>query len=182
MWVSLGKSRFDALDALEMPLVRRQVATASRPSLQRAAIAINHLGNGWIYLSLAIIVFVSEGLGGLRVALSAAAAALTAHCAYPLIKTHFARQRPIVRDPTMMLQSVPPLDVYSFPSGHCMTAVAVFVPLSIACPNVALAFAPMVLLIAWARLALGHHYPTDLVCGAFVGVASAVPPAWYLLL
>jgi undecaprenyl-diphosphatase len=179
--VSAGKSRFEALDSLEMPLVRRRVATASRPYRRRAAIAINHLGNGWIYIPLAIIVIASEGLSGLRVAFTAAAAAVTAHCVYPRIKTHCARQRPIARDPTMMMQSVAPLDVYSFPSGHCMTAVAVFVPLYNVCPNMALAFAPMVLLIGWARLALGHHYPSDLACGAFLGAAAAAP-ACYLLL
>ena len=177
-----GKARFEALDDWEIPMVRRQVAAASRPSVRAVAVAINHLGNGWIYIPLAMIVFVTQGWGALRVAWSAVTAALIAHCVYPTIKTYIARPRPIDRDPTLMRTVIAPLDAYSFPSGHCMTAVTAVIPLSIAYPSTILPLSAAVLLIGWARLALGHHYPSDLIFGAVLGAAISVPVSWYFLL
>ena len=176
-----GKARFETLDDWEMPMVRRQVAAASRPSVRSVAVAINHLGNGWIYIPLATIVFAAQGWGALRVAWPAVTAALIAHCVYPIIKTYIARPRPIDRDPMLMRTIIRPLDAYSFPSGHCMTAVTACIPLSIAYPRTILPLSAAVLLIGWARLALGHHYPSDLISGAVLGGAISVPVSWYFL-
>ena len=176
-----GKAWFETLDEWEMPMVRQQVAVASRPAVRSLAVAINHLGNGWIYIPLAMIVFAAHGWGALRVAWAALTAALIAHCVYPTIKTYIARPRPIDRDPKLMRTIIAPLDAYSFPSGHCMTAVTAVTPLSIAYPAAILPLSGAVLLVGWARLALGHHYPSDLVVGAALGAAIAVPVSWYFL-
>ena len=177
-----GNARFETLDDWEMPMVRRQVAAASRPSVRSVAVAINHLGNGWIYLLLAMMVFATQGWGALHVAWPAITAALVAHCVYPTVKTYIARPRPIERDPMLTRTIIPPLDAYSFPSGHCMTAVAAAIPLSIAYPRTILPLSAAVLLVGWARLALGHHYPSDLIFGAVLGTTISVPVSWYFLL
>jgi undecaprenyl-diphosphatase len=176
-----GKARFETLDDWEMPMVRRQVAAASRPAVRSLAVAINHLGNGWIYIPLALIVFATQGWDALRVAWAAVTGALIAHCVYPTIKTYIARPRPIDRDPTLTRTVIAPLDAYSFPSGHCMTAMTAVIPLSIAYPGTILPLSGAVLLIGWARLALGHHYPSDLIFGAALGAAISVPVSWYFL-
>ena len=176
-----GKAWFETLDDWEMPVVRLQVAAASRPAVRSLAVAVNHLGNGWIYIPLATIVFAAQGWGALRVAWPAVTAALIAHCVYPIIKTYIARPRPIDRDPMLTRTIIRPLDAYSFPSGHCMTAVTACIPLSIAYPHTILPLSAAVLLIGWARLALGHHSPSDLISGAVLGGAISVPVSWYFL-
>jgi undecaprenyl-diphosphatase len=179
--LSGGKAWFDGLDDREIRVVRRQVSFASQPFFRSAAVALNHFGNGWVYIPLAIIVFSLQGWGALRVAWAAITSAILAHCVYPLIKAYFARPRPLDRDPTLECATAP-LDAYSFPSGHCMTAVTAVVPLSIAYPGATLPLSALLLLIGWARLALGHHYPSDLIVGTLLGAAIAVPVSWYFLL
>jgi undecaprenyl-diphosphatase len=88
-----------------------------------------------------------------------------AHSLYPLGKSYIGRPRPIDRDPTLT-SLVTPLDAYSCPSGHCMTAVAVFIPIGFSLSTTVLPLTILALLIAWARLAAAHHYPTDLISGS----------------
>ncbi len=99
----------------------------------------------------------------------------------PLIKSYVARPRPIARDPTL-IETVSPLDVYSCPSGHVMSAVAVFIPLSVGYPGVTSALSVLAVLIGWGRLALGHHYPTDIILGALLGATITIPLTLYFLL
>jgi undecaprenyl-diphosphatase len=75
---------------------------------------------------------------------------------------------------------VTPLDEHSFPSGHCMTMAAVFVPLGLALPQLIFVLGIVAFLIGWARLAAAHHYPSDLVSGAALGAAIALPISWAL--
>ena len=61
------------------------------------------------------------------------------------------------------------LDKYSFPSGHTLSAAAVGTSFALSLPPVL----PLVvigwLLIAWSRIALAHHYPSDVVAGGVAG-------------
>ena len=73
------------------------------------------------------------------------------------------------------------LDEHSFPSGHAMTLTAALVPFVLAFPHVlGLAFATW-LLMAWARLASAHHYPSDVAAGAVLGVCVSYPISIYAL-
>jgi len=151
-----------------------------RPPLRVTAVALNHLGNGWLYIYLAIILFCMQGWSATRVIWSAGVSAAIAHGVYPVIKFRVQRPRPIERDPTLV-RAAAPLDAFSCPSGHCMTAVAVAVPLALTFSQAILPLSLLVLLIAWARLAVAHHYPSDLLFGAVLGGGVGLPVSWYLL-
>ena len=56
-----------------------------------------------------------------------------------------------------------------------MTAIAFGVPLGYAFPGTLPAIGLFLLIIAWSRLALAHHYPTDLILGGVIGAAVATP-------
>jgi undecaprenyl-diphosphatase len=112
--------------------------------------------------------------------LIAASSVLVAHLIYPLIKDHCARRRPFDCDPAIA-SLLDPLDRHSFPSGHAMTAAAAFLPLSAAMPAITLPAIATVILIGWARLAAGHHYPTDVLAGALLGSLIASPGLVWLL-
>ena len=107
---------------------------------------------------------------------AAAVSLAIAFTIYPPMKRILARPRPfhLRRE---LADVLAPLDRHSFPSGHAMTAAAFGVPIIIAAP---LAATPIVIsgcaLVGWSRIALGHHYPTDLIAGTAIGalIAAAV--------
>ena len=64
---------------------------------------------------------------------------------------------------------VPAPDKFSFPSGHTMTAFAVWAVLLQGIPGMSLLFLAIALLIGISRVFLGMHYPTDVLVGALLG-------------
>jgi undecaprenyl-diphosphatase len=68
---------------------------------------------------------------------------------------------------------MPPLDRYSFPSGHTLHAVT-FTAIAIHhVPMLAVPLVPFALLIGASRVVLGLHYPTDVLAGATLGAGIA---------
>jgi undecaprenyl-diphosphatase len=64
---------------------------------------------------------------------------------------------------------MPPLDRYSFPSGHTLHAV-LFTTIAVAyAPSLVFVLLPFTLLIAASRVVLGLHYPSDVIVGALLG-------------
>lgn len=64
---------------------------------------------------------------------------------------------------------VPVPDKFSFPSGHTMTAFAVWSVLAEGVPLLGTAFLVIAVLIGCSRVFLGMHYPTDVLVGALLG-------------
>jgi undecaprenyl-diphosphatase len=83
------------------------------------------------------------------------------------------RERPFVR-----LRDAPVIGARptsgSFPSGHTANAFAGAVVLSRFAASPALGWWVLAGAIAYSRLYLGVHYPSDVVAGAVVGIACAV--------
>jgi undecaprenyl-diphosphatase len=69
--------------------------------------------------------------------------------------------------------AMPPLDRYSFPSGHTLHAVSFTWQAVAHFPQLAWILIPLALLIALSRVVLGLHYPTDVIAGAAVGALLA---------
>lgn len=91
---------------------------------------------------------------------------------YKLIKALAGRSRPCAVDSNIMLGAAP-LDQYSFPSGHTMHAVA-FSTLAVSYhPELAWFLMPFASLIALSRIALGLHFPSDVLVGAVIGGVTA---------
>lgn len=171
---------FGRLDRREVSWVRRQNALTRRRWIRRLALTLSLLGAGGIYPLIAAALFWAGGPRRSQVFWAAGLAALAGHLIYPFVKGLAARRRPFVADPDLVCP-IRPLDRYSFPSGHAMTACAVFVVLSAAYPAVIPVAIAGWMLLAWAQLACAHHYPSDLWCGAALGAAVAVPIARALL-
>lgn len=136
-------------------------------------LVLNRLGNGWLYgvILAALLWFHPENVAWVIVA--AALAAGCAHFAYHWIKRLTARPRPCDVDPSLK-PFLNTLDKYSFPSGHCMTVTCVSIPVVAAYPEFAAFAVVLWLLIAWSRLATGHHYPSDLLAGTVLGAVIAL--------
>jgi undecaprenyl-diphosphatase len=162
------------LDRVELKIVRRVMLSQSHPTGVQLALIINKSGDGWLYPPLALGVIAGLGVASIKPVLLAVVSVCVAHLIYPLIKQHMSRLRPFEKDPALIAVCLP-LDRYSCPSGHCMTATAAFLPLGLAYPLLGYALVIAWSMLAWARLALGHHYPSDILIGAGLGAAVVVP-------
>jgi undecaprenyl-diphosphatase len=173
-------TRFDHLDSIEIETVRRQTRFMEIEVLRWFVFWLNRLSNGMLYPIVAALIFLTFGRAVAAALIVAAVAVGAAHLCYPFLKSRFARNRPFVRDPAIP-SLLKPLDRYSFPSGHAMTATAAFAPLCTVLPTLTLAATAGALLIGWGRLAAGHHYPTDILAGLLLGGAFAAPGVFWLL-
>jgi undecaprenyl-diphosphatase len=178
--ISPGRYGAARLTAVELYVVHGFAQTArSRPG-RCFAIALSRLGNGWVYIGLAVGSVLVAGTNAVPLIAVGMLNALLLHAAYPVIKRIVARPRPYQRD-TTLVPLLPVLDENSFPSGHAMTLPAALVPLVLAFPQTLdLAFAGW-LLMAWARLASAHHYPSDVAIGTMLGVCVSYPISVYAL-
>ncbi len=74
-------------------------------------------------------------------------------------------------------QSTSHSDLASFPSGHAAVAAGFAAALAWRYPRAAALFAVIGLLAAMQRVVSSAHYPSDVACGAAIGLVGA---AWFL--
>lgn len=86
------------------------------------------------------------------------------------LKPLIARPRPYWVDESVRLLIANPTD-YSFPSGHTLSSVIGATILTKADRRFGVAAIPLAALIAFSRLYLYVHYPTDIIGAAVLGVA-----------
>jgi undecaprenyl-diphosphatase len=176
--VAFWASKFVEAD---LGAVRVISAAARRPAAKIFAVTISKLGNGWIYPILGAGIVMQWGLPDARrmILLAALNAALT-HITYPVIKRRFKRLRPFKVDPRLP-SLLSTLDEHSFPSGHAMTLTGVLAPIVMLWPAAAVWAVVMTCCMAWSRIATGHHYPSDVAAGIFLGLCLGCPLSNYLL-
>ncbi len=86
------------------------------------------------------------------------------------LKNIIARPRPCwINEDFPMLIGVP--GDYSFPSGHTLSSAACATVLTLENRKFAYVAIPMAVLIAFSRLYLYVHFPTDVIGGALIGIA-----------
>ncbi len=177
----LSQRLFIAADRAEIGAVARSVAFARRWRLTGVARIVTRLGNGWLYPIAATLLLLTSFQAAVRCIVAAGASLALAFAVYPPLKRLLARNRPCHYD-RRLITACTPLDRHAFPSGHAMTAAAFGVPMIFAAPAVA---APIViggcLLVSWSRIALGHHYISDIVAGTLLGGAIAAAVAALLV-
>jgi len=169
---------FERLDPKEAEVVRH--FRAEGPVAHAAAKFFNDFGAGWIYPILALIAIVIDGSLALLPTGCAALAIAVAQSSFPFIKKLVKRERPLAFDPSLE-NGVRPLDRWAWPSGHSIAAAAFATPFLLA----GLASSTLIAICAggvfWSRVALGHHYPTDVLGGITMGAAVGTI-CWMLVL
>lgn len=130
---------------------------------------IGNLGLVWIAVGLVLLIPKKTRLGGLHVLLCLLAAYIVNDL---ILKELVARIRPYeVIDGLNIL--VKPLSSYSFPSGHANSSFASALALTLVFGRKgAWAYIPAAL-IAFSRLYVGVHYPSDVLAGMLVGTLVA---------
>jgi undecaprenyl-diphosphatase len=89
------------------------------------------------------------------------------------LKHLIGRERPYVASPLPEPLMTTQLDL-SLPSGHAATSFAGATLLALVVPRLAVPFLALAAAIAWSRVYVGVHYPSDIVAGAALGAAVAL--------
>ncbi len=129
---------------------------------------VSRLGDGYFWYALILVLPLLRPQAGVAQAISMALTGLCCTLTYKLLKHTLVRERPFISFPTIHC-GTPPLDRYSFPSGHTLHAVCFSVMLFLLEPAIALATVPFTLSVAASRVVLGLHYPSDVAAGALIG-------------
>ena len=164
-------SLLERFDAAEYRFCRRLNRGVQHRSVRVFFKTASRLGDGVIWYALMLALPCMYGAHGVKVALIMLATGAAGLAVYKLLKRTFVRERPFIRHAGISLAGAP-LDRYSFPSGHTLHAVAFTWQACAAFPELTFALAPLALAIAASRVVLGLHYPTDVLVGALLGVAS----------
>jgi undecaprenyl-diphosphatase len=160
-------------DLAEYRLCRECNRGAGLPLVRALLQAASRLGDGIVWYVLVGALPLVYGPAAVRPALVMAVTGLTGILIYKWLKGRLLRERPFIRHPGITL-AMPPLDRYSFPSGHTLHAVA-FTWLAVErFPELAWILIPLTGLIAASRVVLGLHYPSDVLAGGAIGAALAL--------
>lgn len=151
---------------------------------------ITRLGLGYGYLTVFALAFAALHWGGALPRLRPLAAPMRALSAVPaflfaavavsglaadLLKVIIGRTRPKLLFAAHLYGfdgfALRP-DYWSFPSGHAATIVSLAAALTMLWPRHVLFYAFFAAIVALGRVVVGAHYPSDVLAGAFIAVAT----------
>jgi len=129
---------------------------------------VSATGDGWIYALIAFSILFYNFDTNLRFFFSCLIGFALEVPLYVLLKHKFKRNRP--QDYLADFQArIKPSDQFSFPSGHTAAAFVMAIQLMLFFPAFALAGFIWAIAIGVSRVALGVHFPGDILAGALLG-------------
>ncbi|MHC1719983.1 MAG: phosphatase PAP2 family protein [Clostridiaceae bacterium] len=131
--------------------------------------AMGNFGAIWILISLILIIRKEYRMVGIMCIL---AVIITTIAGEGIIKHLVQRPRPFVQFPSIQLLISEPA-TYSFPSGHTASSFAVAFVIADRIRKAALPVFVMASAIAFSRIYLMVHYPTDIIAAVLLGFICA---------
>jgi undecaprenyl-diphosphatase len=163
---------FRRADAFEYAWCLRLNRSCRQSSVRTFFAIISRLGNGVFWYVLILLLPILHGQQGIVPAIRMAAVGVAGVSIYKILKSRLVRERPYI-SLAGVVPGTPPLDRYSFPSGHTLHAVSFTVVALHAFPELAPLLIPFTCLVASSRVVLGLHYPSDVLAGAALGALLA---------
>jgi undecaprenyl-diphosphatase len=160
-------------DLAEYGLCRRLNLATGSPAVRTVLRIASRLGDGMAWYALVAALPLLYGRAAVRPAIGMALTGILGVLIYQRLKHMLLRERPFIRHAGITL-AMPPLDRYSFPSGHTLHAVAFTWQAVASFPQLAWVLIPLASLIALSRVVLGLHYPSDVIAGGAIGAALAM--------
>lgn len=161
---------FARADAVEYRLCRRLNHGAAFPVAGRVFRIASRLGDGIIWYVLIVALPFLYGRQAIRASVVMALTGALGVIVYKVLKRLVVRERPFITHAAIDL-AMPPLDRYSFPSGHTLHAVCFTLQATVHFPQLSGVLIPLAVTIAGSRVVLGLHYPTDVLAGAALGAS-----------
>ena len=142
------------------------------PLFDKLAVFVTNLGSGgifWILITVLLIMFKRTRYIGMC---SAIALILSLLFCNIVLKNLIARPRPCWIDESIPLLVSRPAD-YSFPSGHTSSSFASAVSIFLHHRIYGIMLIAVAAMISFTRLYLFVHFPSDVLCGALLGILLA---------
>lgn len=101
-----------------------------------------------------------------------------------VLKIFIGRQRPVFFESLELTGFFPPQlkwEFNSMPSGHTTVSFAALVMIGMLAPKYKPLTWGLAIVIGVSRIAVGAHWPSDVIFGAFIGMVVADVVKWYLL-
>ncbi|MBE6822077.1 phosphatase PAP2 family protein [Caproiciproducens sp. LBM24188] len=135
--------------------------------------AITSLGTCGLIWGIVVVIFLRIRVyrrAGLVLFVTLAICALLTNL---VLKPLVARPRPCHVTPEVPLLIPCPMD-YSFPSGHTMSSFAAAFIIACTLPHLGVFVFLLAATIAYSRLYLFVHYPSDVLAGSLIGTAISI--------
>ncbi len=142
-------------------------------ALNKMMIFFTNLGDAgivWILLAIVLLCFKKTRKCGLLILIAMGIGLIIGN---GLIKNVVKRARPCWLDSSVPLLIKKPLD-YSFPSGHTLASFEAFVMIFLHNKKWGIVSGLLAVLIAFSRLYLFVHFPTDVLAGAIFGTVISI--------
>lgn len=130
--------------------------------------------HGGLWLGVAALLAAGGNRGRRAAVRGLASLSVASAAANGPAKWTFRRQRPVLTDVPMLRQLARQPRTTSFPSGHAASAAAFAAGVALEAPAAALPVALVAATVAYGRVHIGVHYPSDVAAGVVLGVGAAV--------
>lgn len=165
-------SLLERLDARDRRLYLRLALGHEAPLLRRRCwVAITALGSAVVTIGLVVVPYVAR-LWPRAASWRAGAALLISHLVIQVLKRLVGRERPSEAVPGRSVIANP--DRFSFPSGHSASSLAIALSYAVAFPGLTVPLVALGMLVGWSRVALGVHYPGDVLAGQTIAALTVL--------
>lgn len=137
---------------------------------------LGEYGGIWIVLTILLLCWKKTRLIGCTMAIALLFAWITGEY---ILKLLIARPRPFYSLPELTLL-IPPPGSFSFPSGHTASSFAAAFAIFFWRKRIGIVALIIAALIAFSRLYLYVHYPSDVLGGLLLGLFSAIGAFWLI--
>lgn len=160
------------VNAWDLALIRYLADHSLPRAINLPLILLVRIGDGWIWAAVALSLYWALPAAELQTVVARCLVALAFSLAlYWPVKLLVRRTRPHKIGLGITAQ-VPPLDKYSFPSGHTMNNLAVALALASHFQGLIAAAIGFPLLLGALRVKFGVHFLTDILGGGVLGASA----------
>ncbi len=164
------------LDARDRTLFLRWALPGDATRFHRRCwIAVTALGSAGVTVGAVTLPFLLAPWPR-AITAQAALALVVSHLFIQVIKRLVGRERPSERIAARSAIANP--DRFSFPSGHSASSLAIALSYAIAFPQFAVPLVGLGLLVGMSRVALGVHYPGDVLAGQAIAAIMVLVSHW----
>jgi undecaprenyl-diphosphatase len=171
--MTVGKAVWNQIESNDHRLMRRVHRWRAPRWFRMLMIIATRGGDGWLWYVLGGILLVFGGAHRFAAIGAGAGAATAGIFVFRTLKHASRRKRPCEIEPHCWATMLPP-DLYSFPSGHSITAFGVATAIGLFYPDLQGCLLAAAFLIAGSRIILGMHFLSDVLAGSALGVLLGV--------